>query len=92
VVIRAFKPLLLISLALAILAFIMPWAAWSANTDLAIRVSAAIAAGWVVTVVYALVRFKKHGPWFLLGTPFVFWFFVLFVIAWGCAHNLRACP
>jgi hypothetical protein len=93
VVIRAFKPLLLISLALAILAFIMPWAAWPAKTDLAIRVSAAIAAGWVATVVYALVRFKKRGLWFLLGTPFVvFWFFVLFMIAWGCAHNLRACP
>ena len=92
-VIRAFRPLLLISIALAIVALVVPWAGWPANTDFRIRVSAAITVGWVATVVYALIRFKKRGLWFLLGTPFIlFWFFVLFMIAWGCAHNPKACP
>ena len=91
--VRAFRPLLLISLGLALLAFVTPWAVRPANLDLAIRASAVLAAGWVATVVYALIRFKKRGLWFLLGTPFiVFWFFVLFLIALGCAHNVSACP
>ena len=55
--------------------------------------SAVLAAVWLATVVYAVIRFKKRGLWFLVGTPLIaFWFFVLFLIAWGCAHNLRACP
>jgi hypothetical protein len=92
-VIKAFRPLLLISLALAILAFVTPLAVRPASTDLAIKVSAVLAASWVAIVVYAFAKFKKRGLWFLLGTPLIgFWFFVLFVIAWGCAHNIRACP
>jgi hypothetical protein len=64
-----------------------------ANTDLAIRASAVLAFSWLAVVVYAFIKFKKRGLWFLLGTPLIgFWFFVLFLIAWGCAHNVRACP
>ena len=89
----AFKPLFLISLGLALLAVVMPMAVRPANTDLAIRASAILAASWIAIVVYAFAKFKKRGFWFLLGTPLiVFWFFVLFLIAWGCAHNLKACP
>jgi len=89
----AFKRLLLVSLGLAALAFVMPWAAGPTTRDTAIRVSIMIAAGWLATVVYAFVRFKMRGLWFLLGTPLVaFWLFLLFIISWGCAHNLKACP
>jgi hypothetical protein len=50
---------------------------------LAVRGSAVLAASWLAIVVYAFVKFKKRGLWFLLGTPMiVFWLFVLFVIAW----------
>jgi hypothetical protein len=88
----AFKPLFLISLGLALLAVVMPMAVRPANTDLAIKASAVLAASWVAIVVYAFAKFKKCGLWFLLGTPLIgFWFFVLFVIAWGCAHNIKAC-
>jgi hypothetical protein len=91
--VTTFRPLLLISLGLAFVAFVTPWAVRPANTDLAIRASAVLAAGWLATVVYAVIRFKKRGLWFLVGTPLIaFWFFVLFLIAWGCAHNLRDCP
>ena len=89
----AFRPLLLFSLALATLALVTAWAVQPASTDLAVRGSWVLAASWLAIVVYAFVKFKKRGLWFLLGTPMiVFWLFVLFVIAWGCAHNVRACP
>jgi hypothetical protein len=91
--VTAFRPLLLISFGLALLAFVTPWAVRPANTDLAIRASAVLAFSWLAVVVYAFIKFKKRGLWFLLGTPLIgFWFFVLFLIAWGCAHNVRACP
>jgi len=92
-VIKAFRQLFLISLALAILAFVTPLAVRPASMDLAIKASAVLAGSWVLIVVYAFTKFKKRGLWFLLGTPLIgFWFFVLFVIAWGCAHNIKACP
>jgi hypothetical protein len=91
--VTAFRPLLLISFGLALLAFVTPWAVRPANTDPAIRASAVLAFSWLAVVVYAFIKFKKRGLWFLLGTPLIgFWFFVLFLIAWGCAHNVRACP
>jgi hypothetical protein len=90
--VKAFRPLLLISLGLALLACVTPWAVRPANTDLAVRASAVLAAGWLATLVYAVIRFKRRGLWFLFGMPLIaFWFFVLFVTAWGCAHSLRAC-
>jgi hypothetical protein len=89
---KAFRRLFLISLGLAILAVVTPLAVRPASTVLAIRASALVAASWVAIVVYAFIKFKKLGLWFLLGTPLiVFWFFALFVIAWGCAHSLKAC-
>jgi hypothetical protein len=91
--VTSFRSLLLISLGVALLAFVMPWAVKPGSTDLAIRASGIVAAVWLSTVVYAIIRFKRRGLWFLVGTPLIgFWFFVLFLIAWGCAHNLRACP
>jgi hypothetical protein len=89
---KAFTPLLLISLGLAVLTFVTPWAAKAASTDLAIRAGAVLATSWLALVVYALITIGKRGLCFLLGTPLIgFWFFELFVIAWGCAHNVRAC-
>jgi hypothetical protein len=89
---KGFKPLFLISLGLALLAFVTPWAVRPASIVLAIRASAVLAASWVAIVVYAFIKFKKRGLWLLIGTPvIVFGFFMLFVIAWGCAHNVRAC-
>jgi hypothetical protein len=90
---KAIRKLLAISLGLAILAFVTPLAVKPATTDLAIRASAVLAASWLALVVYAFIKFGKRGLWFLLGTPLIgFWFFALFLIAWGCAHTVRACP
>ena len=65
-VIKAFRPLFLISLALAILAFVTPLAGRPASTDSAIKASAVMAATWIAIVVYAFAKFKKRGLWFLL--------------------------
>jgi hypothetical protein len=79
---KAFRQLLAISLGLAILAFVIPLSVRPARLDLAIRASAFLAASWLAMVVYALIKFKKRGLWFLLSTPVIgFWFFVLFLIA-----------
>jgi len=88
-----FRPLLFASLAVAALAFGTPWLVGPANTDTAIKVSALLAVLWGLVVLFAFTKFKRRALWFLLGTPFiVFWFFVLFLIAWGCTHNLKECP
>jgi len=90
---KGFRSLLLTSFGFAILASVTLSVVRPANADSAVRASAAVAVFWVAIVVYAFIRFKKRGLWFLLGTPLVvFWFFLLFVIAWGCAHNVGACP
>ena len=89
----AFRPLLLISLGLALLALVTPLVVGPANKDLAIRASAIFAVIWLATLVFAVFKFKMRGLWLLSGTPLVaFWFFVLFLIAWGCAHTLRLAP
>jgi hypothetical protein len=90
---KAFWTSLLISISLAILAFVTPLAVKPGNTDLAIRASAVLAASWLAVVVSAFIKFGKRALWFLVGTPLIgFWFFVLFLVAWGCAHAVRACP
>jgi hypothetical protein len=89
---KPLRTLLVISLGLAILTFATPWGVKAASTELTVRASAVLAASWFAVVVYAFIKFGKRGLWFLLGTPLIgFWFFELFLIAWGCAHTLRAC-
>ena len=68
---RAFKTLLLISIGLAILAFVTPLAVKPATTDLAIRASGVLAASWFGVVVCAFIKFGKRALWFLLGTPLI---------------------
>ena len=88
-----FKPLLLASFAIAGATLALPLLVRPGNTDPAIKVSACLASFWGVLVMFAFWKFRRRALWFLLGTPFIgFWFFVLFLIAWGCAHNVKACP
>ena len=87
---KGFRPLLLISLGLAILAFVALFA--MALGSYTIRASAVLAGSWVSLVVYAFAKFKKRGLWFLLGTPLIYFWFALFLVAWACTHNVKACP
>jgi hypothetical protein len=48
---------------------------------------------WIVLVVFAFTKFKWRALWFLLSTPLTgWWFIVLYLIASGCAHNVKNCP
>jgi len=48
---------------------------------------------WTALVIFALVRFRARGLWLLFGTPLaLYWPVVLFMLAWGCAHDIKACP
>jgi len=61
--------------------------------DNVVKASAFLALLWGVVVLVAVIRFRKRGLWLLLGTPLaLYWPFALFMIVWGCAHNIRACP
>ena len=91
--IKNFALLLLTSLVVAALAFAIPLLIGPGSRDEGIKVSALLACLWGVLILFAFAKFRRRALWFLLGTPFIgFWFFVLFLIAWGCAHNLKACP
>jgi hypothetical protein len=88
-----FRALFFTSLGVAILTLVTPVLLKPGIRDFAIELSALFALAWAAIVLYAFIKFKKRGFWFLLGTPLIFfWFFILFLIAWGCAHGVRACP
>jgi hypothetical protein len=47
----------------------------------------------VVVVVLAFAKFRCRALWSLLGAPLTgYWLFVLYLIASGCAHNVKNCP
>jgi len=74
---KTFTPLLLISFALAILVFVTPWVVGNVDTKATTTIITFLVFLWIAIVLYAFIRLKKRGLWFLLGTPFIlFWFFV----------------
>ena len=57
------------------------------------RVSAFLTLVWIVLVVFAFGKFRWRAFWFLLGTPLVgYWLFIGYLLASGCAHNVKNCP
>jgi hypothetical protein len=47
----------------------------------------------LVWVIFAFTKFKWRALWFLVGMPLTgWWLIVLYVIASGCAHNIKNCP
>ena len=57
------------------------------------KVSVLLTLVWIVLVVLAFTKFRWRAFWFLLGTPLVaYWFFVVYLLASGCAHNVKNCP
>jgi hypothetical protein len=40
-----------------------------------------------------VTKFKWRALWFLVGTPLAGWWVIaLYLIALGCAHNIKNCP
>lgn len=85
--------LVAISLAIAGAACFLPFFFPSGEWDSLIRVSRWLTFAWLLTFVWCVVRYRKKGLWFSVGFPLLlYWPYVLFMIGWGCAHNIKNCP
>jgi hypothetical protein len=81
------------SLAIAFLACVLPYLFPPGAWDAMILISLCLGLLWLICLVAAMVRYRKKGLWFLVGLPFVlYWPAALFMIGWGCAHDVRNCP
>ena len=90
---NSFRSLFLASLVIAALGIAIPFVTAPGAMDGAIKVSMFLTLVWIVLVVFAFTKFKWRALWFLLGTPLTgWWFFVLYLIASGCGHNVKNCP
>jgi hypothetical protein len=90
---NGFRSLFLASLVIAALGITIPFVTAPGAMDGAIKVSMFLTLVWIVLVVFAFTKFKWRALWFLLSTPLTgWWFIVLYLIASGCAHNVKNCP
>jgi len=82
-----------VSLGIALLACFLPYLFSPGSRDSFIRYSLGLALVWLVLLLVAFIRYRSRSLWFLLGLPFAFyWPFMLLMLAWNCARNLRQCP
>ena len=87
------KKEVLLSLAIGLLGSLLPYVFQGRPGDRTIQVSLVVALVWVVALLAALIRYRKKGLWFLVGLPFaMYWPFLLFMLAWGCARDFHQCP
>ena len=89
------KRLLSISLALALCAGFGPWIILHSGALLPVYgfVILLCSVSWLALLIIALVRYRLRGLWVLIGLPFVlFWPVMLYLLAQGCAENLKNCP
>ncbi len=89
--------LLTLSLAIAVAALLYPSFQsrmfFHTEIDPATHVSLFLAICWLVLFVVGLFKFRSRGLWLLIGLPLAaYWPFVFFMIAWTCAHDVKACP
>lgn len=90
---NSFRALLLASLVIAALGVAVPFVTAPGAMDEAIKVSMFLTLVWIVLVIFAFTKFKWRTLWFLFGTPLTgWWLVVLYLIASGCAHNVKNCP
>lgn len=89
----SFRSSFITSLVVAVLGIAVPFVTAPGEMDGAIKVSKFLTLMWVVWVTFAFTKFKWRALWFLLGMPLTgWWLIVLYLIASGCAHNIRNCP
>jgi hypothetical protein len=89
-----FEPLLVLSLAVAVLGAVLPFAyKYEPGLTTSWIASVCLALFWLILVVVGLLKFKKRGLWLLIGAPIALFFpFSLVMMLWACAHNRFACP
>ena len=86
------RPSFVTSLALALCAFLGPFV-FRTQMDAATHISVLLALCWMALFLWTIVKFKVKSLWLLIGFPFAaFWPLEFFMIASGCAHNIRNCP
>jgi hypothetical protein len=90
---NSFRALLLASLAIAALGITAPLVTAPGAMDDAIVVSMFLTLVWIALLIFAFTKFKWRTLWFLFGAPLTgWWLVVLYLIAAGCAHNIKNCP
>jgi hypothetical protein len=90
---NSFRSLFIVSLVIAVLGITVPFVTAPGAMDEAIKVSMFFTLVWIVLVGFAFMKFKWRAAWFLVGTPLTgWWLVVLYLIASGCAHNVKNCP
>lgn len=71
------------------LPFLFPPGEW----DYLIRISLWLALLWFAVLIFSIVRYRRNGLWFLVGSPLVlYWPYVLFAIGAACAQDVKSCP
>jgi hypothetical protein len=89
----SFRSSLIVSLVIAVLGIAVAFVTAPGAMDEAIKVSMFLTLLWAVWVVFAFPKFKWRALWFLVGMPLTgWWLIVLYLIASGCAHNIKNCP
>ena len=90
---NSFQTLFVASLVIAALGIFIPFVTAPGSMDAAIKLCMLLTLVWIVLVIFVFTKFKWRGLWCLLGAPLTgYWFIVLYLIASGCAHNIRNCP
>src|SRR4051794_21888105 len=89
----SFRTLFVASLAIAALGIAVPFVTAPGSMDAAIKFCMLLTLVWIVLVIFVFTKFKWRGLWCLLGAPLTgYWCIVLYLIASGCAHNIKNCP
>ncbi len=87
---KYFRVSLVASLAVALMAFGMPWLLRSSAFTTSLKMCLLLAFLWGTLLAFALVRFKKRGFWFLVGAPpALYWSFVYTWVLWNCSHDFK---
>jgi len=89
----SFRSSFIMSLVIAVLGIVVSFVTAPGAMDSAIEVSMFLTLVWIVWLVFAVANFKWRALWFLVGMPLTCWWLIpLYLIASGCAHNIRNCP
>jgi hypothetical protein len=90
---NSFRTLFAASLVIATLGIGIPFVTAPGSMDAAIKLCMLLTLVWIALVIFVFTKFKWRGLWCLLGAPLTgYWFIVLYLIATGCAHNIKNCP
>jgi len=90
---NSFRSVLAVSFLIAFLSFGIPFITEPGAIDGAIKASLFLTLLWTALVIFAFTRFRWRALWLWFGLPLTsYWLVVLYLMASGCAHNIKNCP